>query len=127
MSGEAHSGHILSPVIFFRLFAWVQLMLLIKYAIINEPSLVQVTQLHAVWSDQGSGVAPEGVGLVDQVPEPVTIYDHGDVERHDLLEDKGDAAQHGLVLAKAWANHHAVHPGKPGVHLETSGGLDFNF
>ena len=100
---------------------------IMQYAIINEPSLVQVTQLHAVWSDQGSGVAPEGVGLVDQVPEPVTVYDHGDVEGHDLLEDKGDAAQHGLVLAKAWANNHAVHPGKPGVHLETSGGLDFNF
>ena len=98
-----------------------------QYAIMNEPSLVQVTQLHAVWSDQGSGVAPEGVGLVDQVPEPVTVYDHGDVEGHDLLEDKGDAAQHGLVLAKAWSNNHAVHPGKPGVHLETSGGLGFNF
>ena len=88
---------------------------------------MQVTKLHAIWSDQGSGVTPEGVGLVDQVPEPVSIYDHGDVEGHDLLEDKGDAAEHGLVLAKAWANHHAVHPGKPGVHLETSGGLDFNF
>ena len=79
---------------------------------------MQVTQLHAVWSDQGPGVAPEGVGLVDQVPQPVPVHDHRDVERHDLLEDEGDPAQHGLVLAQARAHHHAVHPGQPGVNLD---------
>ena len=81
------------------------------------PSLVQVAQLHTVGCDQGPGVAPEGGGLVHQVPESVPVHNDGDVERHDLLEDEGDAAQHGLVLAEPGPHHHAVHAGQPGVNL----------
>ena len=81
---------------------------------------MQVSQLHAVWSDHGPGVAPEGAGLVDYVPESVPVHDHGDVERHGLLEEERHAAHHGLVLTQPRAQHHAVHPGQPGVNLRAA-------
>ena len=60
---------------------------------------------------------PEGVGLVDHVPQSVPVNDHRDVEGDDLLQDQADPPQHGLVPAQAWTHNHTVQPWQPGVNL----------
>ena len=52
--------------------------------------VVEVVQLHGVGGDDGARVSGEGGGLVHDVPQPVTVHDHGDVERHRLLQHEGD-------------------------------------
>ena len=79
--------------------------------------VVEVVELDGVGSDDGSPVAGQGAGLVDQVPQTVPVYDDRDGERHDLLQHQRDPAQHGLVPPQPGPDHHTVEPGEPGVHL----------
>ena len=79
--------------------------------------VVEVVELNSVGCDDGSPVAGQGAGLVDQVPQTVPVDDDRDGERHDLLQHQRDPAQHGLVPAQTGPDHDTVEPGEPGVHL----------